>query len=161
MQTITLITVGKQSDTHYNAAADEFIKRLGAFCKVNIVELAQVNLSEKNLTESAINKALKKEALAIENAIPKGSAVVAMCVEGKQLTSEEFAGYFASSAQTGTSQICFIIGSSHGLCANIKKRANLKLSLSKMTFPHKLFKVMLLEQIYRAFSITAGSKYHK
>ncbi len=161
MQNITVITVGKQSDENYKAAAAEYVKRLGAFCKINTVEIAQTNLNEKNISQASVQKALEKEAAAIVAAVPKGSALVAMCIEGKHLTSEQLASYVSDCGKNGTSHICFVIGSSFGLCENLKQKASLKLSLSKMTFAHKLANVMLLEQIYRAFSINAGTKYHK
>ena len=114
-----------------------------------------------NPTDGEIAKALDKEAEKILAEIPPRAAVCAMCVEGKQLSSEEFAEYLEKQASGGVSEVCFIIGSSHGLSDKVKQRANLRLSVSKMTFPHELFRVMLLEQIYRAGEISAGSRYHK
>ena len=111
-------------------------------------------------SQSEIDAALLKEAEMIKKRIPEQSAVVALCVEGKQLSSEELADFVDSNTNAGKN-MCFIIGSSDGLCDVIKKDADLKLSFSKMTFPHQLFRVMLLEQIYRSFKINEGSTYHK
>ncbi len=161
MQNITVITVGKQSDKNYKAAAAEYVKRLSAFCKINNVEIAQATINEKNMTHSAVKKALEREGAAILGAVPKGSALVALCIEGKELSSEQFASYISGCGASGTSHICFVIGSSFGLCDDVKKRADMQMSMGKMTFAHKLANVMLLEQIYRAFAIIAGTKYHK
>ncbi len=161
MQSVTLITVGKLSDKNCNEIANDFVKRLGAFCKISLVEIAQTKMNEKNISKATIDKTLQKEAQFILNAVPKNSIIVALCIEGKQLKSEEFSNYIQECAKSGNSNITFIIGSSHGLANEIKQIANLKMSMSKMTFPHKLAKVMLLEQIYRAYSIQAKTKYHK
>ena len=106
-------------------------------------------------------KALEKEARAILTAVPKGSSLAALCVEGKQKTSEELAAYLDERAGSGAGDVAFVIGSSHGLADSVKQTASLRLSMSKMTFPHQLARVMLLEQLYRAFSINHGGKYHK
>lgn len=161
MQTVTIIALGKLNADYYKTAAAEYTKRLSAFCKVNVVELSEESISEKNASQALIHKALEKEATAILAAIPKGAMVVAMCIEGAQSSSEEFSKLFTESANNGISQIAFVIGSSHGLANHVKQMATRKLSMSKMTFPHQLARVMLLEQIYRAFSIQTGSKYHK
>lgn len=161
MQTITLIALGKLNAAYFKAAADEYIKRLGAFCKLRVVELAEETIAEKNASAAVVEKALDKEARAILEAVPKGSALVALCVEGAQLTSEQMADFFAEKAGSGAADITFVIGSSHGLAPQVKAAAQQKLSMSKMTFPHQLARVMLLEQVYRAFAINAGTKYHK
>lgn len=161
MQTITLIVLGKMNADYYAKAAAEYAKRLGAFCKLQIVELPEESIAEKNASPALIVRALEKEAKAILAAVPKGSALVALCIEGKQKTSEELAAFLQARALSGVGAIAFVIGSSHGIAPQVKQQAIAKLSMSKMTFPHQLARVMLLEQIYRAFSINAGSKYHK
>ena len=161
MQSVTLIVLGKMNADYYAEAAAEYTKRLSAFCKINVIELAEEPIVEKNASQAVIDKALEKEAKAILAAVPKGSAIAALCIEGKQKTSEELAALFAEKAISGAGDLAFVIGSSHGLADSIKRAAAFKLSMSKMTFPHQLARVMLLEQIYRAFSINAGTKYHK
>lgn len=156
---ITLITLGKLKEKYLRDAVDEYAKRLSRYCKLDVVELTPINLSEKP-SQSEINAALLKEAETIEKRIPDGSVVTALCVEGKANTSEQFAELIDKNTNSGKN-MCFIIGSSYGLSDSIKQMANLKLSLSEMTFPHQLFRVMLLEQIYRAFKINEGSTYHK
>lgn len=156
---ITLITLGKLKEKYLRDAVDEYAKRLSRYCKLDVVELTPINLSEKP-SQSEINAALLKEAETIEKRIPDGSVVTALCVEGKANTSEQFAEFIDKNTNSGKN-MCFIIGSSYGLSDSIKQMANLKLSLSEMTFPHQLFRVMLLEQIYRAFKINEGSTYHK
>lgn len=156
---ITLITLGKLKEKYLRDACDEYLKRLSRYCKIDSVELTPVALPEKP-SQSEIDAALLKEAEMIKKRIPEQSAVVALCVEGKQLSSEELADFVDSNTNAGKN-MCFIIGSSDGLCNVIKKDADLKLSFSKMTFPHQLFRVMLLEQIYRSFKINEGSTYHK
>ena len=111
--------------------------------------------------EDQIHAALKKEALAIRARIPKGAAVIAMCVEGKLLSSEALARQLAGYAAGGTSKVCFLVGGSFGLDEGLKREASLRLSMSPMTFPHHLARVMLAEQIYRACTINAGTQYHK
>ena len=155
MQTITLIALGKLNADYYAKAAAEYAKRLSAYCRLNIVELPEEPIAEK------IGKALEKEARAILTAVPKGSSLAALCVEGKQKTSEELAAYLDERAGSGAGDVAFVIGSSHGLADSVKQTASLRLSMSKMTFPHQLARGMLLEQLYRAFSINHGGKYHK
>lgn len=161
MQTIQIICVGKLNASYFKDAAAEYAKRLSAFCKLEIVELAEEVISEKQAGTTLIEKALEKEGTAILQAVNKGSAMVALCIEGTQLSSEQLATYFEQTALEGTSTISFIIGSSHGLSDKVKNACTKKMSMSKMTFPHQLARVMLLEQIYRGFSISKGIKYHK
>lgn len=156
---ITFITLGKLKEKYLRDAVDEYVKRLSRYCRLDIVELSPVNLPD-NPSQSEISAALNKEAEMIEKRIPQNSIITALCVEGKTLSSEELAD-FVSTNTDGGKNMCFIIGSSYGLSDAIKQKSNLKLSLSKMTFPHQLFRVMLLEQIYRAFKIKEGSTYHK
>ena len=138
---------------------DEYTKRLKGYCNLNITELEPVRLPEKP-SVSEIEKALSKEAEMITAKIPQNSKVFAMCIEGKQFSSEQFAEKIENAADMGQS-ITFIIGSSHGISEEIKKKTDIKMSVSNMTFPHQLFRVMLLEQIYRGFKIIEGSAYHK
>ena len=161
MQTITLIALGKLNADYYAKAAAEYAKRLSAYCRLNIVELPEEPIAEKNASPAVIGEALEKVARAILTAVPKGSSLAALCVEGKQKTSEELAAYLDERAGSGAGDVAFVIGSSHGLADSVKQTASLRLSMSKMTFPHQLARVMLLEQLYRAFSINHGGKYHK
>lgn len=156
---VTLITLGKLKEKYLRDAVDEYAKRLSRYCKLEIIEFAPVSLPEKP-SQSEIDSALLKEAELIEKRIPDGSIVTALCVEGKSLTSEKLAEFVELNTNSGKN-MCFIIGSSYGLCDTVKQKSDLKLSLSAMTFPHQLFRVMLLEQIYRAFKINEGSTYHK
>ena len=156
---VTLITLGKLKEAYLRDAADEYKKRLSRYCNLDIVELSPEQLPE-NASVSQIENALSREAQMISAKIPKGAYTVSLCVEGKEMPSERFAGLVAGRCSEGQ-PICFIIGSSYGLSNEIKALSDLKLSVSQMTFPHQLFRVMLLEQIYRAFKINEGSTYHK
>ncbi len=156
---VTLITLGKLKEKYLRDAVDEYAKRLSRYCKLDIIELTPVNLPEKP-SQSEIDTALTKEAEMIEKRIPEGSIVAALCVEGKSFSSEQFANFAQKNTNAGKN-MCFIIGSSYGMSEAVKQGADLKLSLSAMTFPHQLFRVMCLEQIYRAFKINEGSTYHK
>ena len=159
MATIKFITVGTLKEDYLREAVKEYEKRLSGFCHVE-----QVNLKEAKLpndpSDGDIKRALAEEAKAILAAVPDRSYKIAMCVEGKQFSSEELAAKLEG-AFSSANEICFVIGSSHGLDDNVKNAADLRLSVSKMTFPHQLARVMLLEQIYRAFMISANTKYHK
>ena len=161
MINVTLITLGKVQKGFLTDGCNEYIKRLRTMCDFKLVEIEDEPLPEKNLNQTLIDKALEKEGGKIISAIPKQSYVIAMCIEGKQLASRDFAKLFNQKAVEGYSSICLIIGSSHGLSDKVKARRDLRMSFSKMTFPHQLFRLMALEQIYRAFSINAGTKYHK
>ena len=154
MKKINIITVGKLKEAFFIGACNEYQKRLSSEYKLNIIEIPQVKLYD-NPNEKEIEKALKQEEEKIIKHIEKG-IVVALCVEGKQKTSEEFAEILETNEP-----ITFIIGGSHGLSDAVKAKANIKLSFSKMTFPHRLFRVMLLEQIYRGANILKGTPYHK
>lgn len=160
MLTVKLITAGKMREKFYIEAYLEYEKRLQGFCKWETAEIQEVKCPE-NASEKEIAGALNKEADEILEKIPQGSYVVAMCVEGKKLSSEALAALMAEKANGGVSRICFVIGSSNGLHDRVKQRADFRLSMSDMTFPHHLARVMLAEQIYRAFTINAGRKYHK
>ena len=160
MQKVTILCVGKLKEKFYVDAVAEYTKRLGRFCKLDIVELAEERLPE-DPSPAQIGAALAKEADAIRGKLPPSAYVIAMCVEGKTRSSEELARLMADSASRGVSHLVFLIGGSFGLHPSVKELAAVKLSMSPMTFPHHLARVMLLEQIYRAYQINAGSKYHK
>jgi len=157
---ITLICVGKLKEPYLEAAFAEYRKRLGGHCRFTLAEVPEQRLPD-DPSEREVAAALEKEAAEAEKRIPAGAAVVAMCVEGTQMSSPAFARRLADWAGAGRSQICFLIGGSNGLSGRLKQRADLRLSVSEMTFPHHLFRVMLAEQIYRAFQILEGGKYHK
>lgn len=150
--------MGKIKETDFAAAIGEYEKRLGAFCSLETAEIKPEPLPE-NPSEANIASALAAEAEKIRARIPKGAAVYPLCVKGKRLTSEEFSEQLAGRINEGKN-LCFIIGGSHGLDKSIEN-AGSGISFSDMTFPHRLFRVMLLEQVYRAFTIIAGKKYHK
>ncbi len=159
MFSVKIICIGKLKDAFFKDASDEYIKRLKAYCKLEITEIPAVNLPE-NPADAQIEAALSKEGEAIIKKIPNGAAVVAMCVEGKSYSSEALADCMAKAAmQNG--EMVFIIGGSYGLAPSVKSKADIRMSMSAMTFPHRLFRVMLLEQIYRGFKINANEKYHK
>ncbi len=157
---ITIIALGKLKEKYLTDAIKEYEKRISAFAKFSITELEPVKISE-NPSEAEISAALDAEAEKIIAKIPQSSMIVAMCIEGKQCGSEAFAKKISEAAVNGKSNIAFIIGSSHGLAPKIKNMAQLKMSMSEMTFPHQLARVMLSEQIYRAFTIINNRKYHK
>ncbi len=160
MQKVTLICVGKLKEKFYAQATAEYAKRLSRFCKLEIVELPESRLSDSP-SPAEISQALTAEAALIEAKLPKGSALVAMCIEGEELSSPQLAEKMRQFAVSGVSNLTFLIGGSVGLSPTIKAQADFRLSMSPMTFPHHLARVMLLEQIYRAYQINAGTKYHK
>ena len=160
MLSISLITVGKMREKHYIAAFEEYAKRLSPFCKFENIELSEQRLAE-NPSAAEIAAGLKKEAAEVSKHLPSGAFVLAMCIEGQLRSSEELALLFQSCANSGKSRICFLVGSSFGLDEDLKKRADMRLSMSPMTFPHHLARVMLAEQIYRGIMINEGSRYHK
>lgn len=156
---ITLICVGKLKEKYLTDACNEYIKRLSAN-KMSIVEITPERLSDSP-SEAEIETALEKEGKKILEKLPKNSYIYAMCIEGRQRSSEELSFEIEKIKMGGTGSLVFIIGSSFGLSESVKSSANEKLSMSKMTFPHQLARVMLLEQIYRAVQIGLGTKYHK
>ena len=160
MQRITLLCVGKLKEKFYAAAAAEYAKRLGRYCKLDIVELPEERLPE-GPSQAQIDAALEREAGMIRAKLPSSSCLIALCVEGQERSSEELARLMASWAGGGESRLVFLTGGSYGLHESIKAQARMRLSMSPMTFPHHLARVMLLEQIYRAYQINAGTKYHK
>ena len=157
---ITVIALGKLKEKYLTDAINEYVKRLSAYGKPQIIELNPVRLSD-NPSQTEIDNALAKEAEEIKKKIPNNSYVFSLCIEGKEKSSEAFAKAINDAAVNGKSNIVFIIGSSFGLSPEIKALSDFKLSFSPMTFPHQLMRVMLLEQIYRAFQINNNGKYHK
>ena len=157
---ITLITVGKLKEKFYITAAEEYKKRLSGYCKFNLIELPEYRLSD-DPSPAEIEAALHKEAEQISSKIPKGAWFCILTPEGKLLSSEQLADTLSKIKLNGVSSACFLIGSSFGIAKNLKEKADFKLSMSPMTFPHHLARVMELEQLYRAEAIQAGSKYHK
>ncbi len=161
MYSITVVAVGRLKDKFYEDAAAEYLKRLQAYAKVSVVEIRAVELLSESPGEAEIAKALEKEGEAILQKIPAGAAVAALCIEGRLFSSEDLAAYLTACGSAGKSQLVFVIGGSYGLSDAVKKRADVRLSMSRMTFPHRLARVMLLEQVYRGFKIARGEKYHK
>ena len=160
MLNITIIAVGKLKEQYLRDASAEYQKRLSTLCKLNIIEINPEKLSD-NPSAKEIENALSSEAKKIIEKIPKGAKVYSMCIEGKQRTSEELSHEIDGLALEGVSNIVFIIGGSFGLSDEVKKLSAYRLSMSKMTFPHQIARIMLLEQIYRATQISIGTKYHK
>lgn len=160
MKQITLIAVGKM-DAALAPAFSHYTKRLQRLCRWEVKELPEARLPARNASAAEIAAALDKEGQAILSALPKAAAVVALCVEGSRPSSEDFAEKMAQMALSGHSQVAFVIGSSHGLAPAVKAKADFLLSLSNMTLPHQLARIVLAEQIYRAFSINNNTQYHK
>lgn len=157
---ITLITVGKLKEKFYLSAAAEYEKRLKGYCNFKILELPESKLPD-NPSPAEITAGLDKEAESILAKLPKGAWFCIFTPEGKLLSSEGLAEKIADIKLSGKSSACFLIGSSFGIAQRIKDRADYKLSMSPMTFPHHLARIMVLEQLYRSEAIQAGSKYHK
>lgn len=160
MQRVTVLCVGKLKEKFYLEAAAEYVKRLQRFCKLELVELPESRLPESP-SPAEVQRALAAEAAAIRERLPKGGAVIALCIEGKPCSSVELSRRMEELAVAGKTQLTFLIGGSVGLDEGIKKQADWRLSMSPMTFPHHMARIMLLEQIYRAYQIAGGAKYHK
>lgn len=160
MLKINILCVGKLKEKYYLSACEEYLKRLGAYASVSVSELAETPMGE-SASQAQIEQALSREAEQIAKKIPKGAYVIPLCVEGDLISSEDLADKMNKLQVQGVSQVCFLIGGSNGLAEEIKRQGGLKLSMSRMTFPHHLARVMLLEQIYRAFQILQGGSYHK
>ena len=160
MQSVTVLCVGKLKEAYWREAAAEYQKRLGAFCRLSIQEIEEERLPQ-NPSLAQITAGMSEEGRRILSKITAGSLVIALCIEGKQQSSEELAGIFQQAAVSGKSDLIFVIGGSFGLSQAVKERADRKLSMSRMTFPHQLARVMLLEQVYRGYQILSGGKYHK
>ncbi len=159
MININLICIGKLKEQYLRDACAEYIKRLGTFCKITVTELSPCKLSD-NPSSAEIESALRDEGKKILEKT-SNEYVIAMCIEGKQISSEELSEKISDISVNKSGKIDFIIGGSYGLSDEVKSRADFRLSMSKMTFPHQLARVMLLEQIYRQFMISGGGKYHK
>ena len=147
MINVTLIAVGKLKEKYLRDAVAEYFKRLGAFCKINIIEIDEEKVGD-NPSKAQIDN------------VPKSSSVITLCIESKEYSSPDFSHLLDNISMTSSS-VCFIIGGSFGLSNEVKGLSNYKLSFGKMTLPHQLARVVLLEQVYRAFSISNNSKYHK
>ena len=160
MQRVTVLCVGKLKEKFYLEAAAEYVKRLQRFCKLELVELPESRLPESP-SPAEVQRALAAEAVAIRERLPKGGAVIALCIEGKPCSSVELSRRMEELDVAGKTQLTFLIGGSVGLDESLKQQADWRLSMSPMTFPHHLARIMLLEQIYRAYQISAGTKYHK
>lgn len=160
MPEITLITIGKLKEKFYISAAQEYTKRLSGYCKFTLLELPECRLPE-DPGPAEIAAGLEKEAEEIFSKIPKGAWFCVFTPEGKELSSEALAQKLAQVKLSGKSSLCFLIGSSFGMAPRVKERADFRLSMSPMTFPHHLARIMVLEQLYRAEAIQAGSRYHK
>ena len=160
MQRVTLICVGKLKEKFYQEACAEYIKRLSRHCRLEIWELPEQKLPDAP-SPAQIQQALEREAEAVREKLPAGALLAALCIEGTLCSSEALSRRLRDFALGGKSQLTFLIGGSFGLDAALKAQADLRLSMSPMTFPHHLARVMLLEQLYRAFQIQEGTRYHK
>ena len=159
MANVTIITVGTLKESYLREAVSEYKKRLSQYAKVDEVELKEERIKNED-NRAEIESALSKEADKILTAIPKDALKIALCVEGKQYTSEELSRLIGEGCETG-GKIAFVIGSSYGLSERVKRECDVRLSFSKLTFPHQLMKVVLFEAVYRSFTILYGKRYHK
>lgn len=160
MTQINIITVGKLKEQYLKDACSEYVKRLGTFCRINVSEIAESRVS-LDPSQNEIKLALENEGTQILSLIKPKSYTFSLCIEGSQMASENLADKLCEITLRGTSVINFIIGSSHGLAKSVKDKSDYRLSMSEMTFPHQLARVMLIEQIYRAYTIINNKKYHK
>ena len=161
MLKINIICIGKIKEKYFTDAVGEYAKRLTAFCKFSVVELNEERIRRNTPNEAQIAEVIEAEGRRILQKIGASDYVAAMCIEGRLLSSEELSETLDKAALSGKSTVDFIIGGSYGLSDEVKRRADLRLSMSKMTFPHQLARVILSEQIYRAFEISTNGKYHK
>ncbi len=157
---VKLICVGKLRERFYIEGFEEYRKRLGAYCRLECTDIAEQRLPDSP-SAAQIRAALEREADEILKAVPDDAYLTALCVEGRQMPSEGMAELIAGRENSGKPKLCFVIGGSFGLSERVKERADLRLSMSKMTFPHHLARVMLAEQLYRGYKIKEGSRYHK
>ena len=160
MLNVMIICVGKLKEKFWTDACNEYAKRLKGFCSFSIIEVDEEKLPDTP-SPAQIQNTLEKEGQRIIAKIPKNAKIISMCIEGKQKSSEKFAKEISDLALNGASTLAFIIGGSWGLSQNVKNLSVMRLAMSEMTFPHQLARVMLCEQIYRAFQITSNGKYHK
>lgn len=147
-------------EKYYTEAFAEYVKRLQGCCRLELCEIAEQRLGDRP-SEKEIAAALEREGQEILKAVPPDACVVALCVEGAQMPSEGMAALIAERESSGKPRLCFVVGGSYGLAPAVKARADRRLSMSRMTFPHHLARVMLIEQVYRGFKINEGSQYHK
>ena len=159
MASITLITVGSLKEAYLREAVAEYKKRLSQYARVEEIELKEERINNED-NRAEINAALDKEADKILAHIPKDALKIALCVEGKQYSSEELASLIAS-GNNSSGKIALVIGSSYGLSERVKRECDVRLSFSKLTFPHQLMKVILLEAVYRSYTIIHNNRYHK
>lgn len=157
---VRLICVGKLGERFWKDAAAEYEKRLSGYCRLEVIELPEQRLPDRP-SEGQIETALRREAELIRSKIPQNAAVIALCIEGRELSSRQLADKLEELSLNGTSKVVLLIGGSYGLDAALKRQAWMRLSMSPMTFPHHLARIMVLEQVYRALNIQAGGKYHK
>ena len=160
MQRVTVLCVGKLKEKFYIDAAAEYVKRLQRHCRLELIELPEQRLPD-DPSPAEIQKALRTEGDAIRERLPKGGAVIALCIEGRPCSSQELSRRMAEFGVQGKTQLTFLIGGSVGLDEDLKRQADWRLSMSPMTFPHHMARIILLEQIYRAYQIADGTKYHK
>lgn len=159
MISVTIIAVGKLKESYLRDGCKEYLKRLGSFARTEIVEINEERCGD-NPSQGEINKVIEKEGERIIQKIPKGAAVISLCIEGQQYSSPDFSRLIEKLSMEN-SHLCFVIGGSFGLSDQVKALSKNKLSFGKMTLPHQLARLVLLEQIYRGFSISNNSKYHK
>ena len=160
MLSVTVACVGKLKESYWRDACAEYQKRLSAFCRLQVIEVAEERLPD-DPSAAQINAALDAEGQRLLSRIPAGAAVVALCIEGKEMPSESLSKQMLQWTVDGVSHVVFVIGGSFGLSEAVKHEARLRLSFSPMTFPHQLARILVLEQVYRAFHIASGGKYHK
>ncbi len=160
MLTVNIICIGKLKETYWREACAEYQKRLSAFCRLQIIELNEVRTPAEP-SAAQIAQVVEREGEQIIARLPSGGAVVPLCIEGKELSSEALSEFLQQAPLRGKSEVSFLIGGSYGLSDAAKAQGELRLSMSRMTFPHQLARVMLLEQLYRAFQIAGHGKYHK
>ena len=161
MQKVNILCIGKIKEKYFAQAIDEYAKRLQAFCKLRIIELAEEKIRGNNPNPAQIAEVLQAEGKRIMQKISPSDYVIALCIEGKLRSSEELANTLNTLAVTGRSTVDFVIGGSFGLSDEVKAAADEKLSMSRMTFPHTMARMILTEQIYRAYEIASNGKYHK
>lgn len=158
---INIVCVGKIKEKYFTDAINEYKKRLSAFCKFSVIELPEEKIRSNTPNQSQIDEVIEAEGRRIMQKIGQSEYAVAMCIEGRMMSSEELSKAIDNITLSGKSTIDFIIGGSYGLSSTVKGRADLKLSMSRMTFPHQMARMILSEQIYRAFEISTNGKYHK
>ena len=160
MLRLRIVCVGKCRDRFYREAVEEYFKRLGAFCQIDLIEVAEERLSDRP-SAAEIEKALEQETVRIRKQLLSDSGLVCLCIEGEEKDSPGLAEILTKAEASGRPRMNFVIGGSFGLSEGLKREADLRLSMSRMTFPHTLARVMLCEQLYRGFQIKEGSRYHK